>query len=79
MPREKMFSVIEYSSHFAVRHNQIGGPNEVPMSDGVDCLFDDNGEPLSPGTDGFIQAWEDALNSDEQETLAAYFPELVRD
>ena len=34
----KTFSVIEYFSHFAVRHTPSG--DEKPMGDGVDMLFD---------------------------------------
>jgi len=68
-----MFSVIEYSSFFAVRHNPSG--DEHPMSDGVDALFDGEGQALVPGTSGFIETWADALNADEQETLEAYFPQ----
>jgi len=73
----KTFSVIEYSSFFAVRHNPSG--DEKPMSDGVDALFDEDGKALVPDTPGFIEAWEAALNSDEQTTLEAYFPEHVED
>jgi hypothetical protein len=71
----KTFSVIEYSSFFAVRHNSTG--DEHPMGDGVDTLFDEDGEALSPGTPDFVQAWEDVLNSDERSTLEAYFPQHV--
>jgi hypothetical protein len=69
------FSVIEYSSFYAVRHNPTG--EERPMGDGVDTLFDDNCEPLTPGTEEFRKAWEDSLNGSECETLEAYFPHLV--
>lgn len=74
MPNDKLFSVVEYSSFFAVRHNPTG--KEAPMGDGVDTLFTDEGAALNPGVPGFVPAWEDALNSDEDETRAAYFPEL---
>ena len=70
---KRLFDVIEYSSFFAVRHNPSG--EEHPMSDGVDALFDEDGQALVPGTPGFTEAWADALNADEQETLAAYFPD----
>lgn len=69
----RTFSVIEYSSFFAVRHNPSG--DERPMGDGVDALFGEDGEALVPGTPGFVEAWEAALNSDEQGTLEAYFPQ----
>jgi hypothetical protein len=69
----KTFSVVEYSSFFAVRHNPSG--DEHPMGDGVDALFDEDGKALIPGTPGFIEAWEAALNADEDETLRAYFPQ----
>jgi hypothetical protein len=70
-----LFNVIEYSSFFAVRHNPSG--DEHPMGDGVDTLFDEHGRALSPGTPGFTETWENALNNDEQSTLEAYFPEHV--
>lgn len=70
----KTFSVIEHSSFFAVRHNATG--HEHPMGDGVDTLFDEDGRALVPGTPGFIEAWEAALNADEQATLEAYFPHV---
>jgi hypothetical protein len=73
----KTFSVIEYSSFFAVRHNPSG--DEHPMGDGVDTLFDDDGKALVPGTPGFVEAWEAVANADEQGTLEAYFPQHVDD
>lgn len=73
MSSEKLFSVIEYVSFFAVRHNPTG--KEHPMGDGVDTLFDENDHALSPGTDGFVEKWEDALNATPDETLEAYFPD----
>jgi len=71
------FTVIEYSSFFAVRHNETS--EEQPMGDGVDTLFNEDGEPLSPGTEGFRETWENSLNNSESETLEAYFPHLVED
>ncbi len=68
-----LFSVIEYSSFFAVRHNPSG--DEHPMGDGVDTLFDEEGRALSPGTPGFIDTWEKILNEPGNETMEAYFPE----
>jgi hypothetical protein len=70
---EPLFSVVEYSSHFAVRHNPSG--DEHPMGDGVDTLFDADGVALVPGTPGFVEQWAASLNADAAETLAAYFPE----
>ncbi len=69
----RTFSVIDYSSFFAVRHNPSG--DECPMGDGVDTLFDEDGKPLVPGTPGFVETWAAALNADEQGTLDAYFPQ----
>jgi hypothetical protein len=71
------FQVIEYVSHFAVRDMQTG--EERPMGDGVDTLFDAEGNSISPGTLGFCEQWTEALNADEGETLAAYFPDLGRE
>lgn len=73
----KQFSVIEYSSFFAVRHNPSG--EEHPMGDGVDTLFDEDDNALSPGTSDFIEAWEEALNADVRSTLEAYFPQYLED
>jgi hypothetical protein len=71
----KLFTVAEYSSFFAVRHNPSG--DEHPMGDGVDALFDHNGKSLIPGTPGFIETWEAVLNADEQSTLEGYFPQHI--
>lgn len=71
------FSVIEYSSFFAVRHNPSG--EEHPMGDGVDTLFDEDGRALMPGTPAFIELWEEVLNANEQSTLEAYFPQHADD
>jgi hypothetical protein len=67
------FQVVEYSSHFSVRDTLTG--QEASMGDGVDTLFDADGKPLTPGTPGFVEAWAEALNESEDETLAAYFPD----
>lgn len=77
MPDHKLFSVVEYSSFFAVRHLPSG--DEHPMGDGVDTLFDEDCHALYPGTPDFIETWEEALNADEQSTLEAYFPEHIVD
>ncbi len=68
-----LFSVVEYSSFFAVRHNPSG--DEHPMGDGVDTLFNEDGKPFVPGTSDFRETWERRLNDDEQSTLEAYFPQ----
>lgn len=52
-----------------MRHNPSG--DEHPLGDGVDTLFDEDGKALVPGTPGFVEAWEAALNADEQGTLEA--------
>ncbi len=67
------FVVIEYLSHYAVHDTQTG--EERAMSDGVDVLFDADGTPISPGTPCFTDAWAEALNANEGETLEVYFPE----
>ena len=68
------FQVMEYLSHFAVRDLVTG--QERPMGDGVDVLFDDEGDGISPGTPGFCDLWAEVLNTDQSEVLEAYFPEL---
>jgi hypothetical protein len=74
---DPIFTVIEYSSFFAVRHTPTG--DEMPMGDGVDTLFDADGKALSPGSPGFVELWTKLLNESEGETYDAYFPELVAD
>jgi hypothetical protein len=68
------FICVEYHSGFAVRHARTG--KEHWMSDGVDVLFDKNDKALSPGSPGFREKWEEALNSTGSETMEAYFPDL---
>lgn len=75
MPQQQLFTVVEYSSFFAVRHNPSG--DEHPMGDGVDSLFDDDGHALCPGTPGFVETWEAVLNADENSTLEAHFPQHI--
>ena len=70
-----LFDVISYTSFYAVQHNPSG--DQHPLGDGVDSVFDEEGNALVPGTPGFIPAWADALNSDPQETLEAYSPQHV--
>jgi len=72
---EKLFAVIEHHSFFAVQHIPTG--QQHPMGDGVDALSNDDGETLIPGTPGFVEAWEAALNANKGETLEAYFPDLA--
>ena len=68
------FHVVEYLSFFAIRDTVTG--QERPMGDGVDTLFDADGDSISPGNVGFCEAWAEALNAAEAETMEAYFPEL---
>ncbi len=69
------FIVIEYLSHFAIRDTQTS--EERSIGDGVDTLFDADKTPISPGMPGFCEAWAEALNTDEGETVTAYFGEPV--
>lgn len=73
--KDREFHVIEYSSGFAVRHRESG--EEHWMSDGVDVMFDEDDHALSPGSEGFVRKWEDAMNEPGSETLEAYFPQFV--
>ena len=68
----KTFTVIEYSSFFAVRHNPSG--DEHPMGDGVDTLFDEDGMALMPGTPGFIETWEEVLDGSRGRNAAGLLP-----
>ncbi len=71
-----LFTVIEYSSGFAVRHNPTG--QERWMSDGVGIEFGTEDAPLTVGMPGFCDAWTKSANEDG-DTLEAYFPELALD
>jgi hypothetical protein len=73
--KEPLFEVVEYHSFFAVRHKPSG--MERPMGDGVDALFDSDGEAVSPGSPGFCEDWAAMLNEMPSDVLAAYFPDLV--
>lgn len=72
---EKTFTVIEYSSGFAIRHNATG--REHWLSDGVDVLFDSEDRAISPGTPGFAELWTDGMNKEAETVLEVYFPDLV--
>lgn len=72
--KKKTFSVIEYGSFYAIRHNQSG--EERHMGDGVDTLFNQRGEAYSPGTKTFIRRWEKSLNTSESETYDTYFGDI---
>jgi len=72
-PAERRFQVIEYASFFAILDKIT--QDEKPMGDGVDSVFDENEEAMSPGDPNFIEKWEKTLNHNPQETLEAYFPE----
>ena len=69
------YSVIEYSSFFAVRDNESGA--EHPMGDGVDTLMKNHDEMWSPGEPGFVEAWTESLNLYPSETAEAYFRQVV--
>lgn len=73
----KTFTVIEYASFFALRHNATG--EEHPMGDGVDTLLNADGEPYSPGTPGFVEIWQEIVDRDESIYMEAYFPHLMED
>ena len=77
MAQKEMFSVIEYGAGFAIRHNPSG--EEIWLSDGVDCIFDEAGDAYPPGTVGFTDLWAESFNADTGETLEAYFPQHVDD
>lgn len=72
----KTFTVVEYSSYYAVRHNATG--REAGMGDGVDTLFTPTNRPMSPGSEHFRKTWERVLNHNSSDTLEAYFPDLVK-
>jgi hypothetical protein len=65
--RVQTFSVHEHVGGYCLIHN--GSGETAWLGDGVD-VFDD----VKPGSAEFRDAWEEALNANVQETLAAYFP-----
>jgi hypothetical protein len=69
--KTKRFSVIEYSSFYAVRDNTTG--EQHPMGDGVDTLITPTGRTMRCGTEYFRKTWERSLNANEAETAEAYF------
>jgi hypothetical protein len=73
--KSKLFSVIEYRSFFAVRHNPTG--EERPMGDGVDQIFDSEGNSIDPGSPEFISTWEKYINDYPADIMEAYFSELI--
>lgn len=72
MKRE--FTVVEYASGYAVRHEPSG--KEHWMGDGVGVLETPSGRAMRPGTERFRQKWERYLNWTCDDTREAYFPEL---
>lgn len=74
---EGPFEVAERLSGFEVIHRETDASHW--LSDGVDCLADENDEALSPGTPGFREYWEYVLNTNADETLEAYFPQLTEE
>lgn len=71
----KTFTVIEYSSFYAIRHNESG--KEHCIGDGVDSVFTPNGKAMRCGTERFRKIWEKSFNDCENDTMEAYFPELI--
>jgi hypothetical protein len=72
-PPRRRFKVIEHMDGYAV-YDTVSGKDHW-MSDGVDAVFTRSGRAMSPGTAGFIEAWERDLNSSPSETAEAYgFP-----
>jgi hypothetical protein len=69
----RRFGVVEYQSGYEVTDDWTGRSHW--LGDGVDMLFDAEGEPLVPGTEHFLEALDAQMNADPEETLAAYFPE----
>jgi hypothetical protein len=72
MKRE--FTVIEYASGYAVRHEPSG--KQAWMSDGVDVLTTPTGRSMRPGSEYFRKTWQEHLNQIAGDTREAYFPEL---
>ena len=69
--KRKQFSVVEYSSGFAIVNNQTG--KQHWLSDGVDALFTKSGKAMRPGSEYFRKTWERSFNQNADETMEAYF------
>jgi len=71
------FIVHEHFNGFSVEDSHTGQSHW--MSDGVDCVHTGDSEDpfdcMPPGGELFCREWACQLNSCEQETLEAYFPE----
>ncbi len=73
---DSRFKVREVFNGFVVEDTVTG--QEASLGDGVDTLFDDEGNALSPGTPGFTEYWENSLNDDWGMVLYAYFPNTYK-
>ena len=45
----------------------------------MDCVFDEDGDAIPPGTVGFVEDWAAIFNGDIGETLEAYFPQHMEE
>jgi hypothetical protein len=71
------FQVNEHFNGYALTDTVTGQTHW--LSDGVDCVAaTEDGEYLSPGTPGFTEMWESDFNSNESETMDAYFPDQLK-
>lgn len=69
----KAFTVVEYHTGFALRHNPTG--HESWLGDGVDAFLSNNGDALHPGTPDFLETWQGIFDEiGEDELLDVYFP-----
>jgi hypothetical protein len=68
------FRVEEFSMGFAVADLVTGLSHW--LSDGVDVLFDEDDNAISPGTEGFCEAWAATFNAEPWVTMDVYWPLL---
>jgi len=71
-----VFAVHERFNGFELEHLPSGDTHW--LSDGVDCIFDENDKAISPGTPGFVELWTHHMNTDP-EVMEAYFPQWLGD
>jgi hypothetical protein len=69
-----VFRVDEHYNGFELVH--IASDHTHWLSDGVDVLYDEFDHAIAPG-EAFCKAWALQFNSNVDETLEAYFPDLV--
>lgn len=72
----RKFLLVEAAGHFGLTH--IASRQYHVVGDGVDEQFGTPVKPITVGMPGFRQAWEDAFHLDVDQTMEAYFPDVLK-